>query len=108
MQRAVNLDICQKTLYHRLLQLNQLQEPNTQLKGKPAADKPTDVGEPEQKRIMTLYIAQERRQIERALSRIKQKDYGWCKDCGHHIGADRLESNPSTELCTRCVHDGDH
>lgn len=103
---AVNIDICKKLLHQRLLQLDQLQ-----VTGLTQTIEKSNISshvEPEPQRITHYYALRERLQIERALARIKQNDYGWCKDCGHHIEADRLQMDPATELCTRCAHDGDH
>ncbi len=40
--------------------------------------------------------------IERALSRIKQGDYGYCEKCGAEIGLLRLQVRPTATLCIDC------
>lgn len=108
MQRDVNIDVCQDVLNQRLMQLDQLRTPSTTRPKKTTrTNKTADGIEPEQCSVLTYYALHERRLIERALTRINQGNYGWCKDCGRHIGADRLEFEPSTELCTYCINDRD-
>lgn len=40
--------------------------------------------------------------IESALERINQKDYGYCEMCGEEIGLKRLEARPTAKLCIDC------
>ena len=40
--------------------------------------------------------------IEAALERINQKEYGWCDMCGEEIGFKRLEARPTAKLCIDC------
>ncbi len=42
-------------------------------------------------------------QIQAALQRIKNDDYGYCLDCGEDINPRRLEVNPATPYCTACA-----
>lgn len=42
------------------------------------------------------------RQVEAALSRLNQGEYGLCQDCGEAIHKDRLLANPSAVRCTHC------
>ncbi|WP_424191715.1 TraR/DksA family transcriptional regulator [Ampullimonas aquatilis] len=42
------------------------------------------------------------RQVEAALSRLNQGDYGLCQDCGEAIKKERLLANPSAVRCTHC------
>lgn len=42
-------------------------------------------------------------QINQALQRIKDDDYGYCLECGEEISLKRLEINPSTKLCISCA-----
>ena len=39
------------------------------------------------------------RQINMALIRIKNNDYGFCEECGEFIGRKRLKNQPWTDLC---------
>lgn len=42
-------------------------------------------------------------EFERALTRLRDGDYGTCSRCGSRIGAARLEARPATELCIDCA-----
>jgi RNA polymerase-binding transcription factor DksA len=41
-------------------------------------------------------------QVEDALTRLSQGDYGWCNECGSFIGLARLGSLPFTLRCHAC------
>lgn len=41
-------------------------------------------------------------EIDRALERIRTKDYGMCTDCGEEIGTERLEAYPEAPRCIEC------
>lgn len=41
--------------------------------------------------------------IERALSRIRDGEYGYCVECGEPIVVRRLEIDPTFETCVRCA-----
>jgi DnaK suppressor protein len=43
-----------------------------------------------------------RQQVEAALRRIEQGDYGDCAECGEEIGLARLKVKPETALCIQC------
>ncbi len=45
----------------------------------------------------------ELRQIEAALGRIAEGDYGFCVNCGEAIAIERLELNPTTPICIDCA-----
>lgn len=60
-------------------------------------------------------VAMQRRRIaridelENALKRLSETDYGVCEQCGDDIGVARLKANPSARLCVACqsaVEDG--
>ena len=42
-------------------------------------------------------------QIEAALLRIDQHDYGICQECGEDIATARLEADPTVLLCIECA-----
>jgi len=42
------------------------------------------------------------REIDRALARLDEGDYGICEHCGQRISEDRLRALPSAALCARC------
>jgi DnaK suppressor protein len=44
----------------------------------------------------------ELREVERALKRLHEPDYGVCADCGTDIPYSRLSANPSATRCVSC------
>lgn len=52
---------------------------------------------------LDVEIAEELRQIERALARIEAGDYAQCTSCGNDIPAARLQALPTTGLCVECA-----
>ena len=48
-------------------------------------------------------IAEELRQIERALVRIDAGEYAYCTVCGEDIPTARLKALPTTSLCVDCA-----
>jgi DnaK suppressor protein len=42
-------------------------------------------------------------QIEAALKRIEEDDYGYCQECGENIAPARLEVDPTALLCISCA-----
>ena len=42
-------------------------------------------------------------QIEAALRRIEENDYGICQECGEDIATARLEADPAVLLCIECA-----
>ena len=55
-----------------------------------------------------LNVAMQRRRVARirelevALKRLSETDYGVCEECGDNIGVARLKANPSARLCVQC------
>ena len=45
----------------------------------------------------------ERNQIEVALRRIRDDEYGYCLSCGEEIGDARLRHNPAAPQCINCT-----
>jgi RNA polymerase-binding transcription factor len=41
--------------------------------------------------------------LDRALERLEQGDYGRCEECGEPIPAERLEVRPAASSCVRCA-----
>ena len=41
-------------------------------------------------------------ELETALKRLSETDFGVCEDCGNAIGLARLKANPSARLCVHC------
>lgn len=46
-----------------------------------------------------------RNEIEDALRRMDNGDYGTCEECGEEIGLARLMANPTAQLCVHCQSD---
>ena len=44
------------------------------------------------------------RQIDAALKRIDDDEYGYCRDCGEPIDPRRLEVDPTALLCIACAN----
>ena len=44
------------------------------------------------------------RQIDAALARIKDKEYGYCVECGKEIKPKRLELYPAVSRCLACAN----
>ncbi|NDV20311.1 TraR/DksA family transcriptional regulator [Pseudodesulfovibrio sp. JC047] len=42
------------------------------------------------------------REMEAALRRLSETDYGMCEECGDPIGMARLMAHPSARLCVTC------
>lgn len=43
------------------------------------------------------------KQIDAALRRIEQEDYGYCAACDELIASQRLEYDPAVTLCVKCA-----
>ena len=41
--------------------------------------------------------------IDAALSRIEERDFGYCQNCHEEIAVKRLEVDPATPLCIACA-----
>ena len=52
---------------------------------------------------LDVEVAEELRQIERALLRVESGEYSHCTSCGNDIPAARLEALPTTSLCVECA-----
>ncbi len=47
----------------------------------------------------------ELRQIDAALKRVEDGEYGYCVTCGNEISPERLEVLPATPFCKTCAAD---
>ncbi len=60
-----------------------------------------------QAQAMSIETGRRRRQkllqIEAALKRIDENDYGFCQSCGEEIAPARLEIDPTVVLCINCA-----
>lgn len=52
---------------------------------------------------LDVEVAEELRQISRALLRIESGEYANCTSCGERIPAARLEAMPTTSQCVDCA-----
>lgn len=43
------------------------------------------------------------RQIEAALTRVSEGEYGYCVDCGDKVSEERLDILPQTPFCRTCA-----
>lgn len=43
------------------------------------------------------------RQIDAALIRMDEGEYGWCVECGEEIAPKRLDSDPAAPRCSACA-----
>jgi DnaK suppressor protein len=50
----------------------------------------------------------ELREVERALVRVHEPEYGVCADCGEDIPYSRLSANPVATRCTACQTRAEH
>ncbi len=70
---------------------------------------PTDQASIETDRNFDLRIKDRERRlirkIEKALSRVKDGEFGLCEGCGGDIGLKRLQARPVTTLCIDCKHE---
>jgi len=60
----------------------------------------------EQSREFNLLLStrerQKVKQIDTALSKIENGEYGYCEDCGENIPIGRLKAMPFATLCVKC------
>jgi DnaK suppressor protein len=56
---------------------------------------------------ITMRQQKQVKEIQEALERIKQGDYGNCEDCGEPIPIQRLRLFPAARLCVRCQEEAD-
>lgn len=65
-----------------------------------------DIASTERERELTLMLGDREREklheIDRALERLDDKDYGLCEECGEPIGEERLRAMPFTRVCFEC------
>ena len=60
-----------------------------------------------QAQAMSVETGRRRRQkllqIDAALARIEDDEFGWCQECGDAIAPGRLEADPTALLCIACA-----
>ncbi|WP_326552823.1 TraR/DksA family transcriptional regulator [Micromonospora sp. NBC_01813] len=70
--------------------------------GDDQADTGTKTFEREQEISLAKNILDRINQVERALERLDEGNYGWCERCGTDIPVERLAAFPSATLCVTC------
>jgi DnaK suppressor protein len=70
--------------------------------GDDQADTGTKTFEREQEISLANNILERITQVERALERLDEGNYGWCERCGNAIPVERLAAFPSATLCVSC------
>ncbi|MCL6565401.1 MAG: TraR/DksA family transcriptional regulator [Acidobacteriia bacterium] len=70
--------------------------------GDDQADTGTKTFEREQELTLANNLRERIGQVERALDRLDDGQYGWCERCGNAIPVERLAAFPSATLCVSC------
>ena len=70
--------------------------------GDDQADTGTKTFEREQEISLANNVRERITQVERALDRLDDGQYGWCERCGNAIPVERLAAFPSATLCVSC------
>ncbi len=70
--------------------------------GDDQADTGTKTFEREQEISLANNVRERISQVERALGRLDDGQYGWCERCGNAIPVERLAAFPSATLCVTC------
>jgi len=70
--------------------------------GDDQADTGTKTFEREQEITLANNLRERMGQVERALDRLDDGQYGWCERCGNAIPVERLAAFPSATLCVTC------
>jgi len=70
--------------------------------GDDQADTGTKTFEREQEITLANNLLERITQVERALERLGEGNYGWCERCGNAIPVERLAAFPVATLCVSC------
>ena len=70
--------------------------------GDDQADTGTKTFEREQEISLANNLLERITQVERAIERLGEGNYGWCEKCGNAIPVERLAAFPSATLCVSC------
>lgn len=70
--------------------------------GDDQADAGTKTFEREQEITLANNLLERITQVERAIDRLGEGNYGWCERCGNAIPVERLAAFPSATLCVTC------
>jgi DnaK suppressor protein len=86
-----------------LTEITELQRDRlTDSAGDDQADTGTKTFEREQEITLANSILERITQVERAIDRLGEGNYGWCERCGNAIPVERLAAFPSATLCVSC------
>lgn len=86
-----------------LTEITELQrERLTDSAGDDQADTGTKTFEREQEITLANNLLERITQVERAIDRLGEGNYGWCEKCGNAIPVERLAAFPSATLCVSC------
>ncbi len=86
-----------------LTEITELQrERLTDSAGDDQADTGTKTFEREQEISLANNLLERITQVERAIDRLGEGNYGWCEKCGNAIPVERLAAFPSATLCVSC------
>jgi len=66
------------------------------------ADTGTKTLEREQEITLANNLLERITQVERAIDRLGEGNYGWCERCGNAIPVERLAAFPAATLCVTC------
>jgi DnaK suppressor protein len=70
--------------------------------GDDEADTGTKTFEREQEITLANNLLERITQVERAIDRLGEGNYGWCERCGNAIPVERLAAFPSATRCVTC------
>ncbi|GIE46556.1 hypothetical protein Ani05nite_00900 [Amorphoplanes nipponensis] len=70
--------------------------------GDDEGDRGTKTGEREQEITLANNLLDRITQVERAIDRLGEGNYGWCERCGNAIPVERLAAFPVATLCVSC------
>ncbi len=86
-----------------LTEITELQRDRlTDSAGDDQADTGTKTFEREQEITLANNLLERITQVERAIERLGEGNYGWCEKCGNAIPVERLAAFPSATLCVSC------
>lgn len=86
-----------------LTEITELQRDRlTDSAGDDTADTGTKTFEREQEISLANNLLERITQVERAIDRLGEGNYGWCEKCGDAIPVERLAAFPSATLCVKC------
>jgi len=96
-------DELQREYDQTLAEITELQRDRlTDSAGDDQADTGTKTFEREQEITLANNLLERITQVERAIDRLGEGNYGYCERCGNAIPVERLAAFPSATLCVSC------